>query len=204
MADTALASSPGNAPVGALPSAGGDRPRNLLPMGVLLLGASGAMLFGTLVAAYLHLRRSSEPWPPEGVKLDLYLGNLLMITMALSAVTIEWACFAVRRDERRQASAALGTTLGLGVAFLNLLSYTADRLPFDAATHAYGLVMATMVVLLGIAVGVGVAFVTLTLLRVSGRQVTSYEPSQVRATACYWHFTVAASVAVWYTVAVLK
>jgi cytochrome c oxidase subunit 3 len=173
-------------------------------MGVLLLAASGTMLFGALVAAYLHLRKAVDPWPPEGVNLDLYLGNLLVITMVLSAVTMEWACTAIRRGDRRQASAALGLTLGLGLAFLNLLSYSADRVGFDAASHAYGLVVGTMVVLVGLAVAIGVSFVTLTLLRVSGRQVSPGEPGQVRATACYWHFTVGASVAVWYTVAIMK
>jgi len=191
-------------PVAALPSAGGEEPRNVMPMGVLLLCAGGTMFFGALVAAYLHLRNVTAPWPPEGIRLDLYLGNLLVITMGLSAVTAEWACLAVRRGDRRQASAALGVTIGLGVAFLNLLSYTADQVPFDAASHPYGLVVTAMVMLLGIAVGIGVVFVTLTLLRVSGRQISASDPSQVRATACYWHFTVAASIAVWYTVAVLK
>lgn len=199
MASTTLTS-----PVAALPPAAAEPPRNVMPMGVLLLSASGAMLFGALVATYLHLRDVTEPWPPEGVKLDLYLGNLLIITMVLSAVTVEWACFAVRRDNRSQASAALGVTIGLGVAFLNLLTYTADQVPFDAASHSYGLVVTAMVMLLGITVGTGVAFVTLTLLRVSGRQLSAADPSQVRATACYWHFTVAASIAVWYTVAILK
>jgi len=173
-------------------------------MGVLLLAGSGTMFFATLVGVYLHLRQVTKPWPPEGVKLDLYLGNLLIITMILSAVTVEWACYAMRRGERKQGSAALGVTLGLGVAFLNLLSYSADRVSFDAASHTYGLVVTAMVMLLGIAVGTGVAFVTLTLLRVSGRQLSATDSSQVRATACYWHFAVAASIAVWYTVAVLK
>ena len=176
----------------------------MMPMAVLLLSASGTMFFGALVAAYLHLRTATERWPPEGVRLDLYLGNLLVITMVLSAVTMQWSVVALRRDDRRQASAALGITIGLGVAFLNLLSYTADQAPFDATSHPYGLVVTALVMLLGIAVGVGVAFVTLTLLRVSGRQLSAAEPSQLRATACYWHFTVAASIAVWYTVAVLK
>lgn len=194
MADTTL----------ALPSAEPERARNVLTMGVLLLASSGTMLFGTLIAVYLHLRRLTGRWPPEGVSLDLYLGNMLMLTMVLSAVCVEWACYALRRGERRQAGAALGITMGLGLAFLNLLSYTAERAQFDAATHPYGLVVTAMVVLIGIAVGIGVSFVTLTLLRVAGRQLTAADPAQVRATACYWHFTVAACAAVWYTVVVLK
>lgn len=194
MADTTL----------ALPSAEPDRPRNVLTMGVLLLASSGTMLFGTLIAVYLHLRRLTGRWPPEGVRFDLYLANMLMLTMVLSAVSVEWACFALRRGERRQTSAGLGITLGLGVAFLNLLSYTAGQAQFDAATHRYGLVITAMVALIGIVVGIGVAFVTLTLLRVAGRQLSAADPVQLRATACYWHFTVAACAAVWYTVAVLK
>ena len=188
----------------ALPSADEDRPRNTLTMGVLFLASSGTMLFGALIAAYLHLRRLTDRWPPEGVRLDLYLGNMLIITMVLSAVSMEWACHALRKDERRQASAGLGMTIGFGVAFLNLLSYSAGRAPFDAASHPYGLVVTAMVMLAGIAVGVGVSFVTLTLLRVSGRQLTAADPSLIRATACYWHFAVAVCIAVWYTVAVLK
>ncbi|MDP8992690.1 MAG: cytochrome c oxidase subunit 3 [Actinomycetota bacterium] len=192
------------APVGALPSAEGERPRKVLPMGVLLLATSCAMVFGTLIAAYLHLRRLSDGWPPRGVRLDLYLGNMLVITMLLSAVSMEWACYALRRGERRQACAALATTLGFGVAFLNLLWYTADRARFHAASHPYGLVVTALVVLVGIAVGIGIVYATLTLLRVAGRQLSAAESDHLRATACYWHFTVAACVAVWYTVAVLK
>ncbi len=188
----------------ALPSAEPDRPRNVLPMGVLLLASSGTMLFGTLIAVYLHLRRLTARWPPEGVRLDLYLGNMLMLTMVLSAVSVAWASFALRRGDRRQTLAGLGITIGLGVAFLNLLSYTAGQVQFDAVTHRYGLVVTAMVGLIGIAVGIGVALVTLTLLRVAGRQLSAADRDQMRATACYWHFTVAACAAVWYTVAVLK
>ncbi len=194
MADTTL----------ALPSAEPERPRNVLTMGVLLLASSGTMLFGSLIAAYLHLRRLTGRWPPEGVRLDLYLANMLMLTMVLSAVSVEWACHALRRDERRQTCAALGITLGLGVAFLNLLWYTSGTVRFGADSHPYGLVVTAMAILIGLAVAVGVAFVTLTLLRVAGRQLSAADPVQLRAAACYWHFTVVACAAVWYTVAVLK
>ena len=191
-------------PVLALPAAGEERPTRVLPMGVLLLGTSGIMIFGALIAAYLHLRRLTEGWPPRGVRIDEYIGNLLVITMVLGAVTMEWAAHALRRGERRQTSAALSLTVGLGLAFLNLVSYTAGRMGFDAADHPYGLVVTAMGMLIGITVGVAVSFVTLTLFRVAGAQVSAAEPDQVRAAAWYWHFATAASVAVWYTVFVLK
>ncbi len=191
-------------PTLALPSAGGTRPRRVLPLGVLLLASSGTMLFGALIAAYLHLRRVADPFPPRKVEIDQYWGNLMVITMLLAAVTVEWACYALRRDERKQALAGLGITVGLGVSFLNLASYAAGQVNFDAASHPYGLVVTAMVMLLGLAVGIGVAFVSMTLFRVAGRQLLDAEAAQPRAAACYWHFTVAMTVAVWYTVIVLK
>lgn len=188
----------------ALPAAGGARPRNVLSLGVLLLGTSGIMLFGALVAAYLHLRRLTGEFPPEGVKFDQYLGNTAVITMLLGAVTVEWGYHALRDGERRQALTGLGVTLALGLSVLNLLSYSAGRADFDAASHPYGLVVTALVMLVGIVIGIGVAFVTLVLFRVAAHQIRPEDREPLRVVANYWHFSVAASLAVWYVVVVLK
>lgn len=187
----------------ALTTGAAAQPRKVMALGMALLASSGTMLFGALIAAYLRLRTAGGVWPPEGVTYDEYLGNMMAITMLLSVITLEWACNAQRRGLRNQAATALGITIGLGVAFLNLLSYTAGRVEFDAASHPYGLIVTALSMLLGIAVGIGVAMVTLNLFRVAGRQL-SVGTDHLRTTAWYWHFTVGASVAVWYTVVVLK
>lgn len=187
----------------ALTTGGVERPRNVMPLGMALLVSSATMLFGALIAAYLRLRTAGGVWPPKGVVYDEYLGNMMVLTMLLSVLTVEWACHAQRHDLRNQAATALGVTIGLGVAFLNLMSYTAGRIEFDAASHPYGLVVTALSMLLGIAVGIGVGMVTLILFRVAARQL-SVGTDHLRTTAWYWHFTVAASVAVWYTVVVLK
>lgn len=186
----------------ALTTGGAERPRSVMPLGMALAVSSGTMLFGTLIAAYLRLRTVGGVFPPEDVVYDEYLGNMMVLTMLLSVFTIEWACHAQRHDLRKQAATALGLTIGFGVAFLNVLSYAASRTEFDVASHPYGLVTTALVMLLGLAVGVGVFLVSLTLFRVAGRQFSVAD--HVRTTAWYWHFTVGASVAVWYTVVVLK
>ena len=191
-------------PTLALPAAGGVKPRRVLTMAVLLVATGGTMLFGALLAAYLHLRRLSDPFPPPDTKIDQYWGNLMALTMVLSAVTVEWGVSAVRRDERKQALAGFGLTLAMGLAFLNLLSFAAGKVEFDAVSHPYGLVVAAMAMALGIAVGIGVAFVSFTLFRIAGRQLLGPDADQPRATAVYWHFTVLVSLTVWYTVIVLK
>lgn len=187
----------------ALTTGGAERPQKVMSMGMALAVSAGTMLFGGLIAAYLRLRTAGGVWPPKDVSYDQYLGNMMALTMLLSVLTMEWACHSHARSLRNQAATALGVTLGLGIAFLNLLSYAAGRSGFDAASHPYGLVVTALTMLLGIAVGIGVFTVTLTLFRVSGRQL-SLGTDHLRTVAWYWHFTVAASVAVWYVVVVLK
>jgi len=164
----------------------------------------GTMLFGALLAAYLHMRRISHPFPAEGTEIDQYWGNIMVTTMLLSAFTVEWGVSALRRGERKQALAGFGLTVALGLCFLNLLSFSSGHVEFDAVSNPYGLVVTAMVMALGIVAGLGVGLCALTLFRVAGRQLLEPDAEQPRATAIYWHFVVAASMAVWYTVIVLK
>ena len=106
-----------------LPPGDRDRPVHSLTVATLMAGIAELSLVGALVAAYLNVRGLLSPWPPKGVDLDNYLGTMLFITVLLSVVTAEWAVFALKRDNRRQAMNATGITIGLGVAFVNLLWY---------------------------------------------------------------------------------
>ncbi|MEO6121112.1 MAG: cytochrome c oxidase subunit 3 [Acidimicrobiales bacterium] len=191
-------------PILALPAAGADRPANLVRTCVMLAISSATMLFGGVLAAYLQLRRTVVPWPPEDLTIDQYFGNMMALTMLLAVIPVEWACYALRRGLVRQAMTALAVAIGLGLAFLNLLSYTAGHVGFDAASHPYGLVLTAMVMLLGISVAAGVVMLTLTLIRAAGRQQGPHDSEQSRVAACWWHFTVIASIAVWYAVVVLQ
>lgn len=193
MTDTALA---------ALPSAGGEKPRNLLGTGVALACAGATMFFGALLAAYIELRAGEKPWPPEHVELDQYLGNMLVITMLLASLSVQWAVSAVKRGEHRQGTAALAITIGFGLAFINLLSYTAGRAGFGAGEHAYGAVVTALAVGLGLVVSAASGLALLTMLRVRGSQVGPDNPDQAWATAWFWHFATTASIVVWFAVIV--
>lgn len=191
-------------PTLALPVAGGPKPRGVVTQAVLLVVCGGTMFFGALLAAYLHMRRLASPFPPEGAEIDQYWGNVMAGTMVLSFFTVEWGRSALRKGQRKQSLAGFAITLGLGLAFLNLLSFTGGHVEFDAVSHPYGLVVTALVMSTGIVVGIGVALVTLTLFRVAGRQLQEPDAEQPRVTAIFWHFAATASLAVWYTVIVLK
>lgn len=191
-------------PVLALTTGGADRPRHLVRTGAFLAVGAATMLFGGLIATYLQLRRTVVPWPPEDLTIDQYFGNMMVLTMLLGVIPVEWACYALRRGLTRQAMSGLAVAIGLGVAFLNLLSYTAGHVGFDAASHPYGLVLTALTMVLGITVAIGVGMLTLTLARAAGRQQGPADHEQARVAAIWWHFTVGASIVVWYAVVVLK
>jgi heme/copper-type cytochrome/quinol oxidase subunit 3 len=191
-------------PMAALPAAGGDRPRNVIATGTALVCAGATTFFGALMAAYVELRSHTSVWPPQGVKLDEYLGNMLVITMLLGAFSVQWAVSAVKRGENRQGVAALGITMGFGVAFLNLLSYTISHQHLSISRNAYTGVVGAMAVLVGIVVGLAIGLCLLTLLKVKGDQVSPAEPDLARATAWFWHYATLATIVVWFTVVVLK
>lgn len=181
------------------------RGRNALSVAVVGIAAGGAMVVGALVAAYLSLRSSAPgDWLAEDITFDNYTATMLLITGAMTVVTIEWAAYALRTDLRGQALAALAITLGLGLAFLNGLWYLVSGFSFEPGSSAYATVAYAMSIVAGLYAALGFGFVLLTTLRAVGHQLTSSNTVLMRATALYWHFVIAAWTAVYYTLYVAK
>jgi heme/copper-type cytochrome/quinol oxidase subunit 3 len=188
----------------ALPAAGGHRPRNLVATGTAVACAGGTMFLAGLFAAFIEIRAASPTWPAKGIKIDNYLGNMLVITMLLASLSAAWAVSAVKRNQRRQGAAAFAVTAGFGVAYLNLLSYSIIRQHVAMNSSAYAGLVGAMALVLAVLLLVGIAVVVLTAFRIMGEQVTAAEPDQARAAAFLWHFATLATIVVWYLVIVLK
>ena len=176
----------------ALPAGDRDRPAHSLTVAALLAGVGELAVVGALVAAYLNVRGLLDRWPPRGVELDNYLGTTLFLTVMISVLTVEWAVFALRRDNRRQAMSSIAITVGLGVAFVNLLWYTATQFHFGPADSSYAVLAYALVIAVGIVAVIGIAFLLVAFARVAGGQVTPGNPSVLRAAAWHWHVVVAA------------
>jgi cytochrome c oxidase subunit 3 len=184
----------------ALPPAGRDRPRNLMNIAVLLLVSGGLMLFGALIAAYAHVAQLTKPWPPAGVKIDNYFGSMLSVTAIMSAITIEWAVYAIKRNERRQAFGAFGLSIGLGLAFLNLLWFTGRRAGFGPGQSSFSVLFFGMLSAAGAVAIVGVVGMLIALGRTIARQTGPGRTEVVRVVAWYWDFVVVAWIAIYATV----
>lgn len=196
-----MTSAPLALPSGAPPPA---PPRVTLRAAALVTTVAGAMVFAGLVAAYLAVRASTGAFPPRDVNFDYYTATTLMITLLLSAVTIEWAAYAVRNDMRGQATVGMALTLGLGVAYLNGLTYLIHGLKFGPGAHPYGTLVHAMMLASLVNVLVGLGNLVLTTLRHIGRQVSLENYDILRATAIHWHFVTLAWIAVYYVVYVTK
>ncbi|MGH9123284.1 MAG: cytochrome c oxidase subunit 3 [Acidimicrobiales bacterium] len=179
----------------ALPSGVPPRPRNLVNLGVLLVCVGGLALFVTLGAAYITVGHLAKVWPPHGVYLDVYTGNMLSITAIMSLATVEWAAWAVKREDPAQGTWALLVTLGFGAGFVLLLWQLGSHLGFGPGNAKYGAFAVLLYAMLAAAGAValaGVGALLGVLPRVIGRQATATNHEMVRAVAWYWDFAVVA------------
>ena len=72
------------------------------------------MALVTLVAQYLSTRAAAGgAWFVEN-DIPLTQPNMQLVTIAMSAVTMQWAVWAISRDDRYHAYMALGLTLVTG------------------------------------------------------------------------------------------
>ncbi len=196
--DTLLALPPAAPPV---------RPRTQL-VATALAVAGSAMLLGGLLAIYLHLRSAAggttAAWLPAGVSIPGVPVNMALVTIVMTVITMQWAVYAIARDDRRNTYAALGLTLLLGVAFLNNMAFVYQRLELPIADSAYGvLVYAITGTQLALFVA-AMVYAGVAAFRALGGEYSSRQPEGLAAAALFWHFTVVAFAVIWALVFALK
>jgi len=169
----------------ALPSGERQPDSSLAVYGVLVLGVSVVMVLGGLLGAWLALRSGTRVWPPKGVVVENYYGTTLSVTMLMVALAGWWALYAVRRNELRQATTALGLTMALELAFVNLVTYVVRGAKFGPGTHAYGTVFYAWNVTVIAVTLTGIVVAGTALIRGLGGQVGPREPQLGWAAAWY-------------------
>jgi heme/copper-type cytochrome/quinol oxidase subunit 3 len=187
----------------ALGSGQRRRPRNLLNLGVLVVVTGGMALFATLIAAYVSVGHVAKTWPPNGVTLDVYTGNMLAITAFMSLVTVEWAYYSVKKGDPAQGTWGLLLTAGFGCGFLLLLWQLGSKIgfgPSSAKIGPFAVIFFAMLAASGAVTVLGIFAIVLVLTRVLARQMTATNTEMLRAVAWYWDFVVLAWLAVFSAV----
>lgn len=184
-----------------------QRPR-VLVVGTAFATAGALMFFAGLMGIYLARRTevltSGVAWIPDGVKIPLTQSNIMLFTLVASSIIVQWAAHAVARDDRSNAIVALGLSLVLGVAFINMETYLFELMKFDIAANqqsvlVYAIVGGHLAMLIA-----AMVFVAVMLLRVIVKRPTLSHRDGVSSAAMLWHASVAVYALIWITIFVTK
>ena len=194
-------------PLALAPPAPPRRPRVLLVGSALGAVASGMVVL-TMLAAYLQIRGdrldAGVTALPESVVLPLTPGNMGLLTLAMSAITMAWLVYSLRQHDRTHAYLALGLTILLGVAFINSTAYLYQQLEMPlTVTGTSGLLYAVTGAHL-VMVFVGIVFTAVMGVHALGGQLTGRDAEGMSAAALYWYVTIAVYLAVWYGIYITK
>lgn len=177
------------------------RARRALPngwWGMLLLVASEATLFGTLIASYFYLRLRAPVWPPAGIEAP-GVTLPLVLTGALVATTapLLGASWAARRGLRGRTIALLAaaTLVQAGYIAVQVLLFKDDLRSFSPRDSAYGSVYFTLLGAHHAHVIAGILLNAAVVWRLLGG-LTNYRLIGVRGAALYWSFVNAVAIAV--------
>ncbi len=190
----------------ALPAAEATRPRTVV-VGALLATGAAFMAFAALVSLYVQQRQmaraTGQEWFPEG-SVELGPAGMMMMTLVLSMVTVQWAVQAARTGDRPHGFIALGVTLMFGAAVVNQFWFvyqdTAFAIDGGRAELLFYAVTGSFIAML---VG-GMAMIAVTTIRSLmgpfGRELAH----GVQASAAYWHMLVLCYFLVWYVLFITK
>lgn len=185
------------------------RPRVLL-IGTSMAAVASVAAFGLLFAVYFALRAervaTGEAWLPEGVTIPLSPGNMSMITLVMSLVTVQWAVHAGKVRDRGHAYLALALTLLLGVAHVVQLGYlfTQWGLTLNGEGSMQAVLIYTVIGAHLAMVAGALVFLVLMFLRSLGGQFTGNDVEGLSAAALYWYVTVALFSVIWYGILIVK
>lgn len=157
-----------------------------LGMGLIL--AADLMVLGALLAAFFALKGGAASWPPKGVKLDIYLPTVVTITAVLSAVSMGWAVFAVRRHDVGNAIVAMGLTIIFGLAMANLQWYSLVKAPFGVARHSYGTMYTLLIGYHLVHLMIGILMIVVVGCRTLAGHFGREKSEPVRAVAMFWQY----------------
>jgi heme/copper-type cytochrome/quinol oxidase subunit 3 len=170
--------------------------------GMLMLVASEATLFATLIASYFYLRFENVHWPPPGYpRPDVVVPIVLCAVLVATTLPMLAAQRAVRRGRLGTTRAALVLALVVqsGYLAMQLHRLVDDTRRFSASGHAYGSIYYTLIGSHHAHVAVGILLDLWLLWKLRGG-LTSYRLVAVQAVTLYWVGINALAIAVTATI----
>ena len=158
-------------------------------LGVIFFLCSEVALFGSLIFAYLYLRRSLGTWPPPGIpRLEVVLPAINTVVLITSGFFCHYAYTAIKHGKQLRFMALLLLTILFGAAFLGGQAYEYKSLHTAINHDIFGATFFTLTGLHGAHVSLGVlALITVFVLGLRGRWTRDHNFA-VHGVTLYWHF----------------
>ena len=188
------------------------RPRrtrpNVLLTGTALAAAGSITFFACLLGIYLAERAevlaSGDTWIPEGSIIPLTPANIAMVTLLMSAVTVQWAVYAIKNDDRSGSYVAMGVSMLLAFAFVNEMIVLISRMDLVLADSIPATLIYTITGAHLAMVGVALIYLVVMAFRALGGQYSREDDEGLQAAAIYWYATTAVFAVIWYAIYVTK
>jgi len=158
-------------------------------LGLWVFIAAEALFFGLLIGSYLYLRVRAGVWPPPGMpERDLLVPAINSVVLLSSGVTMHGAHESMRRGETGVLRGGIIATMVLGAAFLGGQAYEYTHAGYGLSSGLMGSTFFTLTGFHGAHVLVGLAFLSLVLVRAGRGFYSAQSHLGVEACALYWHF----------------
>ena len=184
-----------------------QRPR-VLVVGAAFAAAASFMVFVGLIGIYLTTRSdvigAGSSWLPEGSTIPLQQPKTMFITLIMTVFTMQWAVWAISKNDRVNAYLALGLTLMLGIATIVMTTYLWTLMKLDIASGTQGVLIYTITGAHIVMLVLAMLFVALMALRALGGQFTARQHDGITAAAVYWYAMVAVYALIWISIYVTK
>lgn len=186
------------------------RPRVVL-IGTSLVVAGIAAAFTGMLAVYFSTRSgviaAGEDWIPGGAgTIPLTPASVMFVTLAMSAITIQWGVWAIGKNDRLNSYLAFGLSLMLAAAFLNQAAFLYGEMGWEIAgdlavqSVLIYAITGTQILMLVLAM----IYVTLMAFRAMAGEYSSRDREGITAAALFWHASVAAYAVVWVSIYQIK
>ena len=158
-------------------------------IGTLLFVTADAMVLAALIAVYFTVKAGSAAWPPKGVHVNSYIPTIETVTVVMSAFSVQWAVFAARRNDIRNAAMALGLTVFLGIAVANLEWLAFVRAGFGFKAHTYATLFYLLIGFHLVHLVAAILLVLVLAFRTIAGHFSTDRHDPLRAGAVFWQYT---------------
>lgn len=200
MSETAVVQNLESLPQPSLP-----RRRELI-FGTAFITGGVVIAMATLIGLYLSVRTTAiadgTGWLAE-YDIPLTQPNMMLVTLGMSVVTMQWAVYSINRDDRYHTYMALGMTILFGIAFINqtsfLLGFIGLELAQPEGPYFYAVIGGHLAMTI-----IALLFIVLMAFRTLGGQFSSRQPDGITSSAVFWYAAVAVYAVLWLAIYIHK